>query len=425
EEQAPVFYLAGGPGESGLYDYPFWLYHPLRQQHDIVLVDLRGTGISSPQLICITWQTDVCYETLSETVDLSAFSTASLAADIPIIIEALGYEQVHLYSISYGAQVALSVMEQAPHLVKSAIFDAPLPPSINPNAHIAANFMRALQTLINDCQADILCSNLYPDMQQVLDSTYQQVGSAPLLYDIYTLNDLDLLIHLHNFLRQGLVEYIPAIIYEIQNGQTSTLEHVLSSPPAAWPDEIYAEAIANYLNRQGNTEEILALWESLPLSNRITMTQDMFYGELNEFSQGLYNTIMCREIVPLNTPDIAISSVFSPELTRAITTIFKWDDMICQLWPVEHELSRLDYIRPTTPVLVLYGRYDPTLSPSWIEAFAQSLPQSTLIQHNGGHGVRLEQRCIWENIIIPFLNSPESAQTQTCEQSLHWYVSPN
>ncbi len=425
EEQTPILYLAGGPGESGLYDYTFWLYHPLRQQHDIVLVDLRGTGISSPQLVCTTWETDVCYDTLSEVVDLNTFSTTALAADIPIIIEALGYEQVHLYAISYGAQIALSVMEQAPHLVKSAIFDAPLPPAINPNAHIAANFLRALEALINDCAADMLCTNLYPNLKQALEAAYQQVLRESLPYDVYTLNDVGLFVHLHNLLRQGLVEYIPAIIYETQNRQTTTLEYVLGLPSVAWPDDIYTEAIATYLDRQGSTEEILALWDALPLSNRLSMAQDMFYRQLNEFSQGLYNTIMCREIAILDTPAISTNSNFSSELTRAITTIFKWDDMLCQSWLVEREISSVAYIRPTTPILILYGRYDPTLEPEWIEIFAQSLPQSLLIQHNGGHGLRLEQQCIWENIVMPFLNSPESAITQTCEQPLNWYIPEN
>jgi pimeloyl-ACP methyl ester carboxylesterase len=46
---SPVVYLEGGPGGSGIEGIWSWIEHPIREQSDIVLVDVRGTGNSLPK----------------------------------------------------------------------------------------------------------------------------------------------------------------------------------------------------------------------------------------------------------------------------------------------------------------------------------------------------------------------------------------
>ena len=49
----PFFMLAGGPGDAPSFNARFFsrVFHDIRRKRDIVLVDLRGTGKSSP-LFC-------------------------------------------------------------------------------------------------------------------------------------------------------------------------------------------------------------------------------------------------------------------------------------------------------------------------------------------------------------------------------------
>jgi pimeloyl-ACP methyl ester carboxylesterase len=49
----PFFMLAGGPGDAPSFNARFFsrVFHDIRRKRDIVLVDLRGTGKSSP-LVC-------------------------------------------------------------------------------------------------------------------------------------------------------------------------------------------------------------------------------------------------------------------------------------------------------------------------------------------------------------------------------------
>ena len=48
----PIIYLAGGPGDSATADIAWWLDSSLRDRHDVILVDQRGTGHSRPSLNC-------------------------------------------------------------------------------------------------------------------------------------------------------------------------------------------------------------------------------------------------------------------------------------------------------------------------------------------------------------------------------------
>src|SRR5689334_6116340 len=49
-ESNAVVFIEGGPGASGIQDISAWLKHPLRNNNDIILVDIRGTGFSKPRL---------------------------------------------------------------------------------------------------------------------------------------------------------------------------------------------------------------------------------------------------------------------------------------------------------------------------------------------------------------------------------------
>jgi pimeloyl-ACP methyl ester carboxylesterase len=119
--RAPVVALAGGPGgtEAGAG----WPGHPLREHHDIVLIDQRGAGLSEPSLHCgelagLSFvgesiddpvRRDVYRDAaracrnrfLERGVDLSVFNTEESAADVDDLRRALGVEQLNLYAGSY------------------------------------------------------------------------------------------------------------------------------------------------------------------------------------------------------------------------------------------------------------------------------------------------------------------------------------
>ena len=111
----PIVAIAGGPGYPTTLsrDYYLPLFRPLMDRHDLLLVDLRGTGRSGVidcaflQSLTVAqyateWVKGVrrCGLQLGRASDL--YSTADAADDLADLLDALGVSRVDLYGDSYG-----------------------------------------------------------------------------------------------------------------------------------------------------------------------------------------------------------------------------------------------------------------------------------------------------------------------------------
>jgi pimeloyl-ACP methyl ester carboxylesterase len=117
---APLFLLAGGPGQaaSDLYVSYAGAFARVNRNHDIVLLDQRGTGRSEPlfcdypedwrdtrdELPAIRQATLACLARYGERVRYYTSSVAAL--DLERVRAALGYAQIDLYGASYGTRMA-------------------------------------------------------------------------------------------------------------------------------------------------------------------------------------------------------------------------------------------------------------------------------------------------------------------------------
>jgi len=132
---APIVYLAGGPGASGVSaarnPYALPSLARLAKTADMILLDQRGIGMSSPRPICaaqplepqerfapsaemmprILARTRSCVEEWSaKGVDVAGFTVAESAADIDDLRRALGASRISLVGHSYGTYLALAVI---------------------------------------------------------------------------------------------------------------------------------------------------------------------------------------------------------------------------------------------------------------------------------------------------------------------------
>jgi pimeloyl-ACP methyl ester carboxylesterase len=134
---APLFLLAGGPGQGATSMYASYAaaFARVNRNHDIVLVDQRGTGSSAP-LSCDypdDWQApddpmpalrQATLACLRKYGDRVRFYTSSAAvADLAAVREALGYTLIDLYGVSYGTRVAELYMRRYPKSVYAVILD--------------------------------------------------------------------------------------------------------------------------------------------------------------------------------------------------------------------------------------------------------------------------------------------------------------
>lgn len=181
---APIFFIAGGPGASGIGSFAGnaeWML-PLREFGDLVLVEQRGTGFSRPRLDCDErWDLPItapversrliasarerfaaCRRAWqAEGVDLAGYNTVAYARDIVAVADALGYRRFSVVAFSYGTQIALELLRSHSDRLSQAVLLGVMGPSDslrNPMDHDVV-LGRAAQLLDED-----VASGVYPDL---------------------------------------------------------------------------------------------------------------------------------------------------------------------------------------------------------------------------------------------------------------------
>ena len=147
--QPPVVFLNGGPGLSGIRAARgrlFPLFDALRAAGDVILLDQRGAGASTPSLACreplripfdqVLTRDDAlqrvresvrrCAGQLArDGVDVRAFHTNESADDVADLARALRVKCISLVAWSYGTHLAFAIMRRHGALVARALLAGP------------------------------------------------------------------------------------------------------------------------------------------------------------------------------------------------------------------------------------------------------------------------------------------------------------
>jgi len=140
-----MFLLAGGPGQGSAQvfglgsDSALSLYRFLFPGYTLVAYDDRGTGTSG-LLDCPTLQlantadseqsaAAACADALGPQRDF--YSTAEHAEDLDAVRQALGFDKIALYGVSYGTKLALAYALAHPDHVERLLLDSVLPPEVD------------------------------------------------------------------------------------------------------------------------------------------------------------------------------------------------------------------------------------------------------------------------------------------------------
>src|SRR5262245_14723260 len=119
----------GGPGypSTDTREAYLGLFAPLRDRRDVLIVDKRGTGQSSP-IACSALQKDETPAAIAAcATQLGAkawyYGTALAAADVAAVMDALAIDRVDLYGDSYGTYFGQSFAARFPNRLRSVILD--------------------------------------------------------------------------------------------------------------------------------------------------------------------------------------------------------------------------------------------------------------------------------------------------------------
>lgn len=400
-----VIYLAGGPGASALSEADSWVESPIRASRDIVLLDQRGTGYSNPSLSCPEapdGATDAeaaqsCHDYwVDQGVNLSAYNSIQSATDVAALREALGYDEWNLLGISYGTRLALATIRDNPTGVRSVILDSTYPPQVNDQEEASSDQVATFQVLFAGCAADPVCSDAYPDLENVFYETVDRLNAEPASYvttDPDTGEESDATLSGDDFseaLFQGLyatdnIPYLPAVIYAVADGDYGLLDDLNSGALVA-----------------GENGRVVTLRQDEPPSDD---------------ADAMYNSVTCSEEIPFNNYDAAIADAEStpPEVRDGLVGSVESMFETCRIWDVTPAPAfEAEPVVSDLPTLVLAGEYDPATPPAWGEIAAETLSNSFFFEFPGvGHGTIDGGDCP-VSIIVAFLDDPTTEPDSSC-----------
>ncbi|MDH4057700.1 MAG: alpha/beta hydrolase [Cyclobacteriaceae bacterium] len=393
ENPIPVIILTGGPGGRSLASPDRWINHESRQVGDLIIVEQRGIGFSSPlpdisetliniiaadasseeeKDITLKAMQDKVAEIKASGIDLSKYNSTQNAKDIGMLMDALDYDKYNLYGTSYGTKLGIMTMKYAPQKINAAILDGP---AILNNTALESRFpdlIRAFNKLYERCAADPACNAVHPDLKaetiQAIQSLRENPITVRLLDRDFTLNPQDAVFFIrYLFYRADAYETAPRFIQAINERNVEVIQQ-LGAFPARMLQGANTSAFFSF-----NTYEEYS--ESTPANVQAFMNSNP------ELAEG-----------------VAWFQAFIPALVQ-------WHD-----GRVSQEENTLENI--PVPTLIITNDADPVTPPHNTKLFEDALLNETVLRLNRfGHGAG--GKCI-SQIRTAFLLNPEKQIDTSC-----------
>lgn len=349
-----IFPLHGGPGApaTDLVDLANEILGPVRQDHDLVFVDQRGTGGSNP-LTCdvaddakdlTSFFGDIlppdkvraCREKLQEHADLRLYTTPIAMDDLDDVRAALGYNKIDLVGLSYGTIAAQVYMRQHPEHVRSAFLAGVATPSIKQPLLFPRSAQHAMDLLFTDCTADKTCHSAFPLLKDELGVVLSRFDKGPLPVE--------------------MIDPVSKKSVQVKLSRSSFVEGIRLAMYSTFSQQFVPKIIHQaYENDYVPFEEA-----AVHLSPGASV------------ARGVYFTITCSEGVPFIT---------AKELTDETKNTYVGPERVerhiaaCKDWPKGNiDSSYLDPVKSDLPVLMISGEVDGS-SPTWFgESALKFLP---------------------------------------------------
>ncbi|MCR2819499.1 alpha/beta hydrolase [Microbacterium sp. zg.Y1090] len=381
----------GGPGESGMLIAAALSLRlaesPVLQRFDLIGVDPRGVGASTPSIRCFTdaerdagaakttlvgasgaWTqedtaalVDKCAHASGGEDVLAAVGTRDAARDLDVLRAVLGDEKLTFFGMSYGTRLGAVYAEQFPDKVRALVLDGAVDPRADGEGQRLATFsgfQRSFEQVAAYCAQSVECP----------------LGSDP-----------DQATRMFQELVQPLVnEPVPA-----GEGRTATFDQVIGGVGGSlYAEESWDAAIAGIaqLKHEGRADQLLAL-------------NDLYTGR---GSDGTWSTFLDANLA-INCMDEERRTPAAEEKLRAqAVAISPWldsgEDVIgstrhaCEGWPAAPTLG-FPYAQditglPDTLVISITG--DPSTPYEGGVSLAESLGSALLTVEGERHTIALQ-----------------------------------
>ncbi|MGZ8612033.1 MAG: alpha/beta fold hydrolase [Actinomycetota bacterium] len=369
--EAPIVAFEGGPGYGSIGSnaaYRF-LFGPLLEHRDLILMDQRGTG-GSGAIDCPKLQRGIgdytravaeCARQLGGAAN--AYGSAAAADDLAAILDALGVPSVVAYGDSYGTYLAQTFAIRHPELTEAVVLDAAYDDSFDPFARDAASALERSWGAL--CRRARTCPDFLADVARIARRLERRplvgvgVDSSGTAYRVRLTGS-----------RLAQLMYDATYVFTIYRDLPAALEAY----------------------ERGYTAPLLRL-----------AAEDSFVwgggGDPRFYSEGAYAAIACRDYPTIWDRSAPVAErrrqlegaiealapdAFAP-FPRDVWLDMLWEDQLvhgCLRWPA---LGPGDATMPTTgphsdvPVLVLDGEFDITTPLANASAAAAAWPNATFV----------------------------------------------
>jgi pimeloyl-ACP methyl ester carboxylesterase len=362
----PVFFLAGGPGQAATALAGGFATAFHRERHDVVLMDLRGTG-AGHKLDCGLGGSDddlqgyleplfaegaayaACRDELSSRADLTRYTTAIAMRDLDELREALGHERIILEGGSFGTRAAMTYIRMFERRVKAATLLSLVPFENRAPLFHAAAAQRAFDLVAEQCAAEPACRAAFPDVRGDLAAVLARLRRAP---------------------------------------ARVTVPNPVSGAPAelSLTASAFADALRVFLYSGEASRQVPLL-----LSQARAGDLAPFAAAALQSSRGLADAVAMGMLLSFTCSE-DVRRIREDEIARETAGSFIGDRRVrgqiaaCSVWPrgpvpPEHERP----FRSNVPVLLVSGEIDPVTPPHWGEVARRSFPNSVHVVMPGGH----------------------------------------
>ena len=367
----PIVYTVGGPGSTTMPSAQYMNYYKYLDDRDFILIEQRGNYYAKPHLDCPEWskavyqsrlpdfkplENDRLFENAAQSckerfiekgIDLNAYNTNEIAADIYDLVQVLGLKEYNLLTMSYSTKIAQVLMRDYPEGIRSVVMDSPLPLEVSYDEESVGNLLKAVESLLSDCESEEACGKAYPNIKQRFFEYLKEKTTTPLLVnfenpnsgkpEVFYLKGEDL-ITVFTAASTSDVSNIPFEINKLLNNDLSSLKKQLS-----------------YLFKEPGSGAGI----------------------------GMRLSVWCAEEYPFNQQAVIKRETSSyPEVVGLSPATY--DASICNIWGVEKvpDLEN-EAIKSDIPVLFINGEYDELTPVKWATKMKENFSNSYQLVFKG------------------------------------------
>jgi pimeloyl-ACP methyl ester carboxylesterase len=410
----PILFINGGPGGDAGLDAKsiedWWWYvdnTAWMRKRDFILMDVRGTGLTRPNLNCpemdrdsarskseqrgfagwieeMLQNSDDCRDRLlAEGRHLAAYNSKSAAEDIVDLMSAADIESMNIYGASYGTRIAFSLLRDHPEQVRSLVLESVLPPNADLVIQQQVGFGQVIAHVAAGCAADAACNAKYPDLEVRFRNRLEDLNRSPL--DIEIFNPASRSKQNYPLIGVDIVD----LLFDLMYGSESLR---------------YLPTLLDSLSR-GNEASLQSWFQTYRLRTAGPDTT----------SEGVYYAFACSEQVAYVDMKTAAAAAAEYSLYNDDGLVGFSDYLTCPRWPVPAvDASERQPVVSDKPVLLLSGEYDPVTPAAFAEMAAATLSQSYhFILPDAGHAPLSHSLCANE-IADAFLDDPTQRPSAAC-----------